>query len=334
MGKSINDIAQKLQVSKTTVSLVLNSKGDKNNISKTTQKKILELAEKWNYKPNVLARSLSTGKSLTIGLIVPDISNQFFSKLCRHIEDALEKKGYKLMISSSDEDIEKETGLIETMVDRKMDGIILAAASTDNPIIRKLSENHYPLVLIDRKVPGLPLPYAGTDNFEGAYHLTKKLLDEGYLNQALFCLTPHISPIKERIQGFETAFSDEKDENKTFAIKEVDFYDVKASMKKEFEMLFEAKPETNAIFFATNKLAINGLWVLNKHFPDYYQKCRFVSFDDIELFDFFKPGISSAAQNVTRISEKAVEMLFYRIEKHKIPEQPAFEFAPKIIFRK
>ena len=109
---SLADIAKSLNVSKALVSIVLNGKGDAHGINEDTQKRVLAKAKELNYKPNAIARGLRTGKSNTLGLIVADISNAFYAKICRAIEEKAWKKGYHLMISSSEENPERESELI------------------------------------------------------------------------------------------------------------------------------------------------------------------------------------------------------------------------------
>ena len=123
---SLADIAMALGVSKTLVSMVLNGKGDENGISKKTQERVTELAEEMNYKPNQFARGLRIGRSNTIGLIVSDISNPFYSRLARSVEDAVSESGFNLMICSSDESEEKEMKHIEMLINKQVDGIILS----------------------------------------------------------------------------------------------------------------------------------------------------------------------------------------------------------------
>lgn len=107
---SLSDIAKSLGVSKTLVSMVINNHADEKGISKETQKRVWEKVKELNYKPNMMARGLRLGRSNTIGLIVSDISNPFYSKIARNVENFLDPKGYNIMTCSTDEDIEKELG--------------------------------------------------------------------------------------------------------------------------------------------------------------------------------------------------------------------------------
>ena len=125
---SISDIAASLGVSKTLVSLVINNKGNSHGISAETQKKVLAKVKELNYRPNVLAQGFRTGKTNTIGLIVSDISNQFYSRIARKVEGYAWERGYSVVICSTDECEDKERQQISMLQDRKVDGLIISSS--------------------------------------------------------------------------------------------------------------------------------------------------------------------------------------------------------------
>lgn len=128
MGASLKDIACKLNLSKTTISWVLSGQGDKKGISAETQSRVLACARSLAYEPNLLARSLNTGVSKTIGLILPSISDTFFAHIADRIESEAEREGYSLMIAGSNSETERENALIRLFRSKKVDGIIIAPA--------------------------------------------------------------------------------------------------------------------------------------------------------------------------------------------------------------
>src|SRR6056300_1240730 len=128
---SLKDIADSLGVSKALVSLVLNGKGDERGINKNTQERVRVKAKELNYVPNQYARGLRVGRTDTIGVIVPDISNAFYGKLCKAIEQEAYRKGFNFIISNTYEDVQKEKKLITDLINRNIDGLILAS-SFDN----------------------------------------------------------------------------------------------------------------------------------------------------------------------------------------------------------
>jgi len=154
----LKDIAKDLNISKTAVSLVLNDKGDENKISKDTQKRILDYAKKHNYVPNQLARGLSRGKSETIGLIIPNISDTFYSMMAVHIERKAKDLGYIVIFSCTYEDHNKEAELIRSMLNRQVDGLIIASTQENQKEIEELKKMNFPFVLDleEKKLDSLP----------------------------------------------------------------------------------------------------------------------------------------------------------------------------------
>ena len=151
---SQKDIAQKVGVSTALVSYVLNNLKE-GRISKVVAQKIRETAKELNYRTNQIAKSLKINKTFTIGLIVADISNPFFSSLARIIEDEADKKNYTVIFGSSDENAQKSWKLINALVDRQVDGFIIAPAENTESNLTYLKDHDIPFVLIDRYFPGL-----------------------------------------------------------------------------------------------------------------------------------------------------------------------------------
>lgn len=149
---TMKDIAEMAGVSKATVSMVMNKKDS--SISDATRKRVLEIAKKMSYIPNSIARSLSTKKSGTIGIILPDITNPFFSEMARAIEDEAEGLEYNLIICNTDNDIDKEQKYIELLISKLIDGIIFMSGGKSNESITILKKNNIPFVLVDRYIEG------------------------------------------------------------------------------------------------------------------------------------------------------------------------------------
>jgi LacI family transcriptional regulator len=147
---SLTDIAKELNVSTALVSLVLRDKWKENRISKELAKKVYETAEKLGYKPNVVAQSLRTGRTGIIGLIIADISNPFYSKIARIIEDEAELLGYEVMFGSSEEKLEKFIKVGETLISRQVDGLIVVPVFDSKEILLEWKKRNIPIVTIDR----------------------------------------------------------------------------------------------------------------------------------------------------------------------------------------
>lgn len=152
---SIKNIATELNISATTVSFVLNGKAKEMHISDTLAKKILEYVKWINYKPNQTAQSLRTGKSKILVFMVEDISNSFFSKLARILEDIAYQNGYRLIFCSNENDDDKSKELIELFNFRQVDGFIIVPSPGIRDIITNLIDENIPVVLLDRYFDGL-----------------------------------------------------------------------------------------------------------------------------------------------------------------------------------
>ena len=203
---SLKDIANQLEVSTTLVSMVLNNQGDEKGISAITQQKVKDLAKKLNYKPNLVARSLRLGSSKTIGLIISDISNVFYSVIAKSIENQASANGYNVMFMNSEENSEKEAEMTNILLDRGVDGLIISTSFKGRDEIRQLRDNNIPFVLIDRYIPGVKTNYVLVDNYQGAFDMTEHLLSLNLTKIAIFSVSPiHLTTMKQRISGYKDA---------------------------------------------------------------------------------------------------------------------------------
>lgn len=332
---SINDIAQSLGVSKTLVSLVLNNKSDAQGISKISQQRVWDKVKELNYKPNLMARSLRLGKSNTIGLIVSDISNPFYSKMARHIEDIAEKNGYNLIICSTDEKIEKEIDLIKMLKNRQVDGLIISSSQKNGTDFTPLLKENFPFILIDRCIPKLKANYVTVDNVTGAFEAVDHLIKQGYDKVAAFAISPvHVSTISERINGYTKALQSNKRTYGNAFIKEIPFNTVKTSVKNELKKILEGKNKANAVFAVNNNIAIACLEAFTEMRICVPDELALVCFDDIDLFKLTSPSITAVAQPLEEICKSAAGLLFNEINHNGALEKKHITLSTKLIIRR
>ena len=217
---SITDIARQLNISITPVSFILNGKAREKRISQEVSEKVLKLVEELNYKPNQLAKSLRTGKTNIIGLIVEDISNAFFSNSARLIEEVAYKKGYRIIYCSTENDVAKTKELISMFQERHVDGYIITPSEGIEEEVELLLKQNLPVVLFDRALPELTSNYVGIDNFGSAYNGVLHLLEQDFERVAFITSDSHQTQMAERRQGYEQAM--EQHHKQTY-IKEVPF---------------------------------------------------------------------------------------------------------------
>ena len=208
MSVTIKDIAKSVGASYTTVSLVLNGKAKESRISEELKNKILETAEEMDYKPNILARNLKKGKTNTIGFVISDISNAFFVKLSRYVEQIALKHGYRVFFAGSDEEDKKCEEVIDTFISMKLDGLIIAATPGLEKTIRKLIAQKFPFVLVDRYFPQIDTNYVILDNWQSSYNAVSYLIEKGKSRIATFAYSTPFFFFFLRLKGYKAGLKD------------------------------------------------------------------------------------------------------------------------------
>ena len=326
---SIKDIAKMAGVSKATVSYVLNNKAEENHISKTTQEVIWAAVNKLNYRPNEIARSLSHGRTKTIGYIVPDIANPFYANIGRMIENLAYQSGFQVLVSSTDEDPDKEEELIINLLDRRIDGLILASSDESSNIIEKLVNTNFPLVLFDRIETHLNVNIIGLENRKAMKQAVNHLIKKGRKKIGLMTITPDIKTLQSRIKGYKDALEENSLTQNPEFIRTVDHKNIKKSSLHELGILINLG--VDAIALTNNLIATNILWHLNNEFSHILKEIEITSFDNLEIFDFITPKVTSIAQPVNKIAQKTVEILIDNIQGNANKKRVILQ--PKLIVR-
>ncbi len=328
---TINDLAKALELSPTLISMVLNGKGDENKISKETQKRVNEMARKLNYTPNQNARALRTGKTQVIGLIVPDISNAFYSKLARELEDKLEHKGYRLILGSTDEDAEKEKKLIKLFIDQNVDGIIAASTLNNDKAYLEIQQAGKAVLLFDRVFSKSQIPSVSVENAHGAFMAVENLHKKGKKNIGYLTLTPqHISPLADRKTGFNEAIKKFKLKSFASQICEIKFDEVYSGFEKAFSAWIKKNATIDAMVVANNSLTFQLMKFIKAN-PKQKQ-FAIISFDDHMAFELSSPPISAIAQPVDEIANSTVEVLIELLE-NKAPKSKKIVLPVSLVLR-
>lgn len=309
---SLEDVAKALGVSKTLVSMVLNGKGSQYGISKKTEERVWKMVAEMGFKPNATARKLRTGKSNVLGLIVADISNPFYSKIARSLEDAASKKGYHMLICSSDENPTREADLIGILADHhQVDGLIVSSTLDDPQMFDRLQKQNTPFLLLDREFSSGLFPSVTVDNRKGAEILIQHLINKGVKSIGVITLSPsHLSTLKGRITGYKDALKKNKIELKESLLREVCFENLREDIIKEVDFLLSPENKVNAIFALNNLVALYTLEAIHQKGLKIPSDVALVSFDDIELFKFTSPPITAISQPLEKLGEHAMELLF------------------------
>jgi len=201
MATTLKDIARDLGVSAITVSKVLRNHPD---ISEGTRKRVLKRIKELDYQPNYAARALITGRTYIVGLVVPDLLHPFFASVAKAISKEIQKKGYSLLISSSDEEPELEQKEIQQLLARRVDVMIVASVQHGFQNLRSLSTQKVPYILLDRKFPGLTSSFVGVDDQAVGYLATTHLIEQGCVRIA-HIQGPEVSTATGRWEGYARA---------------------------------------------------------------------------------------------------------------------------------
>lgn len=305
---SISDIAKNLGISVTTVSFILNDKAKEKRISDAMAKRVLDYVKKVGYKPNQLAKSLRTGKSKTIGLLVEDISNSFFSSIADRIEKMAYDHGYHILYCSMNNDENRAKELIQLFYDRQIDGFIIAPTEGLKDVIQHLLNNNVPVVLFDRVIEGLVVSSVVSENMEGAFLGTQSLfVDKKASKVGFVTINSNQQQMKGRLDGYMKAVDEAGGD---FSIKKINRMQSEEDTVEEMRA-FILDNKLDAVLFATNYLAISGLKAI-KQFNLSIQ--YIVSFDDNTVFSLVDPPVSAIAQNIEEIALSSVNILVNEIK--------------------
>lgn len=303
----ISDIAKALGISVTTVSFILNDKAKEKRISDALTKRVLEYVKKVGYKPNQLAKSLRTGQTKILGLLVEDIANPFFSNVAKYIETQAYQAGYHIIYCSMDNDEMKAKELIQLFMDRQVDGFIITPSEGLESTIEQIKQNNTPLVLFDRFVPSVETNYVVSDNKLGAYDATKHLLENNSKRIGLISLYSNQTQMRDRLDGYMQAM----DEFRTQSfVKKLDL-DSPPEESKAHILEFIVDNNLDAVLFATNYLAVDGLRALKE---EKIKLPKMVAFDEHTLFKLHDPSISVVSQDIERLTKELISTLIAEIE--------------------
>ncbi|WP_223584302.1 LacI family DNA-binding transcriptional regulator [Sphingobacterium sp. GVS05A] len=311
MAKSIKEIAQELNVSKSTVSLVINHKAQQARISKDLERRVLDYVAKVGYKPNSLAKSLATGRSNTIGLIVENIGDSFFGPFALYVEELLRKKNYHVLYSSTLGDPQNAQDIIDFMLEKKVEGILLAPTVNLDEHQRKILENKVPLVVFDRNSPEVATHYVHIDNGDSSRKACSYLQSIGCENFGLITIDsdqPQMLARKEAYLKFceETGMKARILQLPYRRLRQKGIAAVRSWVSKNMDL--------DGLFFTTNYLCILGLKSLRTEGGEHFNFPLF-SFDDHELFDILNPKISCIQQPLEPLAKTCVKVLLKEIDR-------------------
>jgi LacI family transcriptional regulator len=292
---NIRDIAAKTGLSITTVSRILNGKAEQYRISKSSFQKVTETAKELNYIPNLFAANLRTGKSRTIALIVPSLSNPFFADLAGTINAEVRKFGYVTMISDSDENQEIENMELQQIMSRKVEGLIIVPCGNQWKQIKNIYDQGLPVICIDRYFEDLNIPFVSTDNYLGAFNATKHLIENGHTRIACIQGVQSSTPNSLRVKGFSDAMKKENLNSEKIVGNEFSLQ----NGYHETILLLNQKERPTAIFTLSNTIAMGCMKAIKEMNLRIPEDISLITFDDHLYLDYLSTPLSCVAQPVT-----------------------------------
>jgi LacI family transcriptional regulator len=317
MPVRMKDIAEDLGVSLMTVSKGLRNEPD---IGEETRKRILLRAKELNYLPNGNARSLATGKSNLIGLVVPDLLHPFFADVAHGLAMTLRQEGYFLIVTSSEEDPELEKREIEQLLTRKLDALVIASVRSDAKAYRNIAAQHTPYILIDRKPSGNSGHFVGSDDTMIGFLATEHLIRVG-CKRIAHIRGPRNSTGNGRMKGYSKALSQHGMKMSEEYIVDGRMADIdgRHSGAAATRYLLDLKRTPDGIFCFNDPLAVGALKMLQEREICVPQQVALVGCGNIHYGDSLRVSLSSIDQQSHRIGERAAHLALDLI-KSRNPE--------------
>lgn len=309
----LKDVAKHLGISTALVSYVVNNKEKEARVGPEMVKKIREVVVELGYQPNLIAKSLKSGKTNTIGLIVADISNPFFSSIARIIEDESRKQGYVVIFGSSDESEVKSQTLIDVFLNRQVDAFIIAPVENTENQIRALQKKNIPVVLIDRYFQSFEADCVYINNFQAAYQAVEHLIKNGRRKIAMIAYDTSLPHMQERINGYKAALKANGINFKKEWLNRVSYQHIAKDVADKMKKLLYPELKADAFLFATNSLAVESLKIINHLGIKVPEDLAIVSFDESDAFDFFYSPLTYISQSLEDIGKSAVKLVIDRI---------------------
>ncbi|GHB55002.1 LacI family DNA-binding transcriptional regulator [Persicitalea jodogahamensis] len=319
MGKTsitIKEIARQLGISKSTVSRALR---DSSEISGATKERVIELARKLNYSPNPIALSLLKNQTHTIGIIVPDIDNPFFSTAISGVEDVAYSRGYHVMIYQSHESYEREMADVRHIADRRADGLIVSVASRSlhHQHFADLQEGGIPIVFFDRASNEVQTHKVLVDDYTSSFAGTEHLIEQGCRKIAHVSGPMSLAISRNRCNGYRDALRKHKLPQRDEWVLEAEYNQAGGTERAYQLMALRERPD--GIFAASDRIAIGVHWALRQlgyRMPD---DVALLGFSDLGVSSLLDPPLSSIAQPSFEMGRQSAELLLELIENKSTP---------------
>lgn len=310
-GVTIKDIAKKLNMSVSTVSKALNNDA---SISIYTSERVKALAKQLNYIPNEAARHFKLAKSFTLGLIIPDILDQYYAVAANGVEETAEKRGYNVILTQSHEDEQKEEKIVDVMIRNRVDGVIVSITKNrvDMAPFQKLLSIGIPVVCIGREPKSGQFDYVSSNNHDGGIMATEFLVGKGHRRIAHLMGPSGMRTSQARFEGYKQALAKHGIPFREELVESVDL--TRAGTFSAMKRLMQLPEPPTAIVTFKNYVTLDAIDYLKKHHPALVDKMQFTGFGNLPILHHLdhKP-LASIEESSFEMGEEAARILFERI---------------------
>ena len=307
--RTMRDVARLAGVSVATVSLVLNNKG---TVSAELTRRVKEAMETLDYHPDQRARSLKTGRSNTIGMVIPDVTNPFFTEVMRGVEDEARLQGYSVILCNSNEDPAQERHLLGMLFSRRVDGVVLAC-SDSHAAYDRLTRRRFPIVFIDRVPTGFDGGGVVVDNVGAACSAMRHLIGLGHRRIAIIAGRLNLSVGADRVEGYRKAM-----QAANLPVRDEYFqcgdFGLESGYRCGCELMRLAEPPT-AIFACNNKMTLGLMRALAELRVPCPARVSVLGFDDFDWAAHFSPRLTTIAQPTHEMGKRAMELLLANMQR-------------------
>ncbi len=328
---TIYDIAKQANVSAMTVSRVINNTG---KISEKTREKVRAVMKELGYVPNMTARSLVVQKTNMLSLLIPDITNPFFTTVARGAEDSALKEGYRMLFGNSDESLDKESLYVDTVLRTRADGVLFApAGDRSEQHLRQLQKHGIPFVLLDREVPGIEVDAVLGDSKAGARKLVEHLIEHGHRRIAMLGGASGVSTARSRLSGYLEALKLNGLPIDEALIGESGY--TQFNNEALLDRLLSLPEPPTAVFAANNFVAVGLIRMLQARGLRVPEHLSVVCFDEIADPLQLDPFLTVAAQPAYLFGQLGIQLLLDRIEgRHTGTERRCVVLPPELRIRR
>ncbi len=316
MKAKISDIAKRAKVSTMTVSRVLNNSGP---VAQKTKKLVKEIMTEMDYQPNLIARSLSSNKTMILGVVIPKTEQLFLdnyiAQVLSGITDVALENNYRIMLVPITNNTEDDGCYLQYARSKLFDGLILVKTKTDDPHLSKLADSNFPFVLINHKKNHKNYNYVDAENIKGTEHAIDYLVSKGHKKIAFVMGVINETNPHDRLTGYKNSLKKNK-------LKYREDYIIKGEFNKkiaysESEKLLKLKNRPTAIFCSDDYMAIGVIEQIKKQKLKVPKDIAVIGFDNIVISEFIQPSLTTIAQPMYEIGKSSVEVLLKLISKEE-----------------